>query len=482
MAIFSGSNFDDLLVGTDANDQLYGLGGNDLLDGGFGFDLIDGGDGNDTTTYAFYAGGINANLQTGVVSFPGNSTLTDTLISIENLIGSQGNDIITGNDGDNSLSGGAGDDVLDGGFGFDRLDGGAGIDTVTYDFYASGINADLQTGVVGFPGNSTLTDTLVDIENLIGSRGDDVISGNALNNVLSGNSGNDVLDGRGGTDRLLGGLGDDIYVISDTSDTIIEALNEGTDTVNSAIDYTLGDNLENLTLTGTAISGTGNALNNTLRGNASANLLNGKAGNDTLIGGLGNDIYTVSDAGDHVIENFNEGLDSVLSSVSYTLEANVENLILTGTAPINGAGNVLNNVLVGNSGVNTLDGAAGNDILIGAAGRDLLKGGLGADKFVFAASTDGPDRIVDFSKAEGDKLVLVTSGFAGLATGQLNASQFVVGNNAKDGNDRLIYNKAQGILFYDRDGKGGAAKVQLATFDNKPTLAATDFLIVASPF
>ncbi len=482
MAVFIGQNDDNLLVGTNGNDQIFGLGGNDFLDGGFGFDLIDGGEGSDTTTYAFFSRGINANLKTGIVSFPGNSTDVDTLISIENLIGSQGNDIITGDDGDNNLSGGAGDDILDGGFGFDQLDGGDGIDTVTYDFYSGGILADLQTGVVSFPGNSTRTETLISIENLIGSRGNDVISGNDSNNVLSGNSGDDTLDGRGGNDQLLGGLGNDTYIISDTNDTIVESLNEGIDTVDAAIDYTLGANLENLTLTGNAVNGTGNALNNVIRGNAGINVLNGKEGDDTLIGGLGNDIYIVNDAGDQVIEAVNEGVDTVFASVSYSLTANIENLVLTETSSLNGAGNELDNLIVGNGGVNTLDGAAGDDTLVGAAGRDLLKGGLGADKFVFAASTDGADQIADFSRAEGDKLVLVASGFNGLNLGQLNASQFVRGKQAKDGNDRLIYNKKQGKLFYDQDGRGSAAKIQLASFDNKPTLGAADFLIVAAPF
>lgn len=278
-------------------------------------------------------------------------------------------------------------------------------------------------------------------------------------------------------------MGDDTYIINDTSDTIVEAANGGIDTVNAGINYTLGDNLENLTLTGTSsINGTGNALNNVLRGNSGGNTLNGKEGNDILIGGLGNDIYIVNDPGDRIVENLNEGLDVVAASISYALEANLEHLGLTGTENINGTGNELDNVIVGNAGVNTLDGGAGNDSLIGGAGQDVLKGGAGADKFVFNSTNDRVDRIQDFSRQEGDKVILVANGFNSLSSGQIRGNQFVLGNKAKDNNDRLIYNKKNGALFYDADGNGSGAKARIATFETKPTLGASDFLVVASPF
>lgn len=113
MATFIGTNGNDTIVGSDDDDILLGLNGNDFLDGRFGFDIIDGGAGVDTTSYAFYAGPINANLLTGIVSFPGNSVLTDTLVSIEDLVGTAGNDTITGSNANNSLFGGNGNDILD---------------------------------------------------------------------------------------------------------------------------------------------------------------------------------------------------------------------------------------------------------------------------------------------------------------------------------------------------------------------------------
>ena len=130
--VLSGAAGNDSLFGLDGNDFLSGGDGDDYLDGGFGFDTINGGNGNDTTSYAFYGGPIVANLTTGVVSFPGNSTLTDTLISIENLIATNGNDSVTGNSSANVLSGAAGNDTIIGGLGSDTLVGGSGNDIFRY--------------------------------------------------------------------------------------------------------------------------------------------------------------------------------------------------------------------------------------------------------------------------------------------------------------------------------------------------------------
>src|SRR5205823_1429724 len=120
-----------------------------------------------------------------------------------------------------------------------------------------------------------------------------VLTGNSANNTLTGGAGNDTLNGAAGADTLRGGMGDDIYMVGNTSESVTDSANEGTDTVQSALTYTLGRNLENLTLTGTAvINGTGNTLANVLTGNSAANILTGNAGNDTLDGGAGNDTLT----------------------------------------------------------------------------------------------------------------------------------------------------------------------------------------------
>ena len=147
---------------------------------------------------------------------------------------------------------------------------------------------------------------------------------------------------------MTGGTGDDIYRVDSTSDKVTENANEGNDTIQSTVTYTLGANVENLTLTGTAaINGTGNALNNTIIGNGANNTLTGGAGNDRLNGGLGNDsmiggvgddAYVVTQVGDVVTESLNQGIDTVESAITYTLGSNVENLTLIGTSNLNGSG------------------------------------------------------------------------------------------------------------------------------------------------
>src|SRR5204862_488699 len=151
--------------------------------------------------------------------------------------------------------------------------------------------------------------------------------------------------------------GNDTYIVDNSGDFVIEQADQGIDTVLSSVSYTLSADVENLTLTGSnAINGTGNELNNTITGNSAANILTGGAGDDT---------YIVQNTDDVVVENTDEGVDTVVSSVSYALSDDVENLTLTGTANLNATGNALDNVITGNSGNNILDGGACADALIG---------------------------------------------------------------------------------------------------------------------
>jgi Ca2+-binding RTX toxin-like protein len=140
-------------------------------------------------------------------------------------------------------------------------------------------------------------------------------------------------------------------------------------------------------------------------GNVGNDTLAGGLGADTMAGGPGNDTYLVNNAGDKVTEAASSGTDTVLSSVSFTLGANAENLTLTGSAHINGTGNTLANLIVGNDGANILNGGSGNDTLVGGAGKDILAGGSGADHFDFKTLDGSADRITDFQKgATGDVL------------------------------------------------------------------------------
>ncbi|OYU72779.1 MAG: hypothetical protein CFE32_22770, partial [Alphaproteobacteria bacterium PA3] len=172
-------------------------------------------------------------------------------------------------------------------------------------------------------------------------------------------------------DTLVGGAGDDTYTIDESGDVVVENPGEGFDLVRSAITMTLGANLEALQLTGTAaIDATGNGLNNSLSGNSANNALDGGTGADAMAGGAGDDTYVVDDSLDTVVEAAGEGTDRVYASVNPTLSAKVEQLVLTGSADLNGGGNSLANRITGNGGNNTLDGGAAADTLIGGAGDD----------------------------------------------------------------------------------------------------------------
>lgn len=233
---------------------------------------------------------------------------------------------------------------------------------------------DLFTLSVTGPLPQTLVGTS-DNDVLAGGRGDDLLSGLAGNDRLTGGQGHDGLDGGIGADEMQGNLGNDTYVVDAVGDVVTERADEGIDTVQTSLPtYTLGANVENLTLTGTGPSmGVGNALGNQVTGNSGANLLDGKAGADLMSGGAGNDLYVVDQAGDVVTEAADEGIDAISSSVTYRLGANVEHLVLTGSAAINGTGNNLDNTLTGNSAANVLAGLAGHDTYVIGAGDAILE-------------------------------------------------------------------------------------------------------------
>ena len=188
------------------------------------------------------------------------------------------------------------------------------------------------------------------------------------NDTIRGNGGNDLLDGGGGIDTLYGGAGHDTYAVDNAADKTFELTGQGTDLINSSINWTLAANVEHLTLTGSAAKGTGNALANTLTGNAAANTLSGGSGADKMYGGAGNDTYVVDNAADLVSDP--SGIETVLSSVTRTLGTGFEKLTLTGTANISGTGNTLANTLTGNTGANILNGGTGADKMAGGAGND----------------------------------------------------------------------------------------------------------------
>ncbi|MBD2270171.1 M10 family metallopeptidase C-terminal domain-containing protein [Anabaena sp. FACHB-1391] len=339
------------------------------------------------------------------------------------------------------------------------------------------------TLINGTNSNNTLNGTngddtingLLGNDTLNGLLGNDSLNGGGGNDSLNGGAGSDTLDGGAGTDILVGGAGDDIYVVDSTTDTIRENPDEGIDTVRSGVTYTTPANVENLTLTGTtAISGTGNALDNFLTGNSANNTLNGGLGNDTLnggagrdtlVGGLGDDIYVVDSTTDTITELANGGIDTIESSATFTIAiaalAQIENLTLTGTAAANGTGNTRDNVITGNGANNTLNGGAGNDTLDGGLGNDTLNGGIGNDTYIFTIDDIGlgRDTITDGSGVDTISFAGTSANIRlnlGTSFGQTvdaNTNTKVVLNadtieNAigGDGNDRLIGNSLDNTL------------------------------------
>jgi len=330
-----------------------------------------------------------------------NSFVADIMAGDDNIVGTAASEVILGYAGNDTLDGGAGADTLAAGTGNDTyiVDNIGDIVTESSDEGTDLVKVKITTANGTFAlgdnvENATLINTVA--YNLTGNDENNILIGNAANNIIDAGLGNDRLDGGLGNDTLVGGAGDDLYFVNVATDTVSELGGEGTDTVKSAVTYSLidtdgagsnGGNVENLELTGaSAINATGNNLQNILTGNAAANILDGKAGADTMIGGKGADTYIVDDLGDTVTEDFTlallGGVDLVKSSVDFTLGDNVDNLTLgtvTSTEVIDGTGNDINNIIIGNAGNNTLTGNAGIDTLTGNDGNDTLDGGLGND-------------------------------------------------------------------------------------------------------
>jgi Ca2+-binding RTX toxin-like protein len=379
-----------------------------LIDGKAGADTMDGGDGDDTyivdnaDDIASEIGGGGTDLVKSTVSHTLDTGIDNlTLLTRANLQGT-GNDlsnVITGNAGANALDGMYGADTLVGGGGNDRLSsddgldlmkGGTGNDTYLVSTENDEIVENASEGVDAVIATVDRSYTLSDnVEKLtlVGMHIDG--HGNNLANTIIGTDGNNLLDGATGADTLRGMAGDDVYIVDNAGDVVVEAALDDRDEVFATVSYTLGANVEYLTLGGSAaIDGTGNTLDNRLIGNDAANTLNGGSGDDllmgyggadrlvggagadTLKGGTGNDIYEVDDVLDSIVETGTASaeIDLVRSSVSWTLGAGLENLTLSGSAAADGTGNLLRNTLTGNAAANILDGGAGSDTLTGGGG------------------------------------------------------------------------------------------------------------------
>ena len=534
--------WDSIKAGSIGNDFLYGTELGDLLDGAKGADQMFGYTGDDVyyidnvgdlaieesdegsdSVYSSVTYSLGDNLEN--LTLIGTGKINGTGNALDN--------VVTGNSGVNTLNGGAGADTLIGGAGNDIYIVDDSSDTVT-ESVGAGID-EVRSSVTFTLGDNFENLVLTGSSDLSGN-------GNSLANKITGNAGANTLDGGAGADTLIGGAGDDIYIVDNIGDKTTEVAAQGTDTIRSSITWTaLAANVENLTLTGTGtINGTGNTLNNIITGNSGNNILSGGAGNDTidggdgadtingdagndtlsanagggtinggvgndtlyggtgtdtldggagndvlynsgsgdtLIGGAGNDTYYI-DNGTTLRESANGGIDTIITSVSTDLTGltNHENLTLTGSSPLFGIGNTLANTIIGNDGDNTINGGLGND---------TLTGGLGNDIFIFNTApnrTSNVDRITDFSLTD-DTIQLENAVFTGLGsgTGTLDSSMFRSGagvTTAGDSSDRIIYNTTSGALFYDADGTGATAAVQIALIGNQANLTVNDLVII----
>ena len=509
---FWGRGGDDLLDGRGGNDKLYGEAGNDtliggagndLLDGGIGADILIGGDGVDLADYSASAAGVTVNLATGVGS--GGDAEGDKITGVENVSGSKFNDVLTGDAGANTLDGSLGNDILAGGAGADKLIGGDGVDTADYSASTAAVIVNLELGTG--KGGDAEGDTLSSIENLIGSKFDDVLVGNGSTNVIDGGDGNDTITGGSNDDNLFGGAGNDTFLVEwsyhgdhydggsgiDTFSADVPVLdgyaqeidlatgtNNWEDTFVNIENLIGGANNDKFWGTDGENSFWGRGGNDLLDGRGGNDKLYGEAGNDTLTGGTGDDLLDGGGNDDTLIGG--AGADTLVGGDGVDLAdysasaAGVTVNLGTGVGSggdaegdkilgvENVTGSKFNDVLTGDAGANKLLAGDGDDVLVGSGGGDLMDGGAGGDAADYSKSTAGV--IVNLATglgsggfAEGDKLVgienLVGSAFADTLTGDANANALQAGA----GNDVLIGSGGGDVM-------NGGADVDTADYSN----------------
>lgn len=370
------------LRGNALANSLAGGNGVDTLEGGAGADVLDGGGGFDVASYQHSSAGVTVNLTTGAAS--GGDAEGDTLTNIERLTGSAFNDVLTGDSLMNILDGGDGDDLLEGRASADTLIGGDGIDTVTYANSAFLVYVDLAAGTGG--ANDAHGDTLSGIENVIGSVGNDILTGNDDDNVLDGAAANDTLNGGLGDDTLIGGAGADVLNGGSGFDTADYTASAAGVTVNLGGVAGSGGDAQGDTFSAMEAV-IGSAFDDILTGTAAANTLTGGDGDDTLVGGSGGDTLDGGDGTDRV--SYAASASRVIVDLGAGTGSGGDAAGDVLTAIENVTGSAFNDILVGGAGDNVLDGGDGNDILVSGAGADTLEGGDGIDTVTYKDSAAG---------------------------------------------------------------------------------------------
>lgn len=539
------------------SDIAYGSSFAETFSAGAGSNVINGGGGYDTIDYSEVAAtdsngrGITVNLATSTSQWTNYSS--DTLLDIENVMGSAHHDSLTGSSDKNTLMGGAGDDTLDGGFNDDSLDGGTGNNTAKFSgSTVAKVNLTLTAAQATGYGNDTLTN----IQNLEGGSGADEFIGDGANNRLTGNGGNDTLVGAAGNDTLVGGSGADNLQGGGDADLL-----QG-ETGDDSLEGGAGDDtLEGGTGRNTAVF-SGNWSEYDIAANATGGFTVtdrlGRDGTDTLkdvrFAKFADQTIALTNGAPSNISpsisptNFSESkpvgsqVTTLFSSdpdgdtLTYSLVTNAgglfrldgSKLILAGTLDYETAtthtitvkvsdgfggeftkdltinvtndmnetkplvkrgtnaseqvvGEQGNDQLYGLSGNDQIFGQGGNDKLWGGKGKDTLIGGAGNDIFVFDVKPNvksNLDYVYDFS-VKDDTIHLSKKIFSKLAKkGTLSKGAFVTGDQFKDADDRILYHKKGGALFYDPDGTGDAKAIQFATIGKNLKITHKDFYVI----
>jgi Ca2+-binding RTX toxin-like protein len=444
----SGGTGNDKLYGQDGVDKLNGGDGDDLLVGGAGADELAGGAGNDTASYRASDDGVTVRLAFTNQGGSGGHAQGDDLYEIENLIGSKFNDTLVGNEQVNKLEGGDGDDVLEGRELGDTLDGGTGVNTASYASDASGalvvslLNPNLNT-------SDAAGDVYINIQNLIGSGGNDDLTGDAQVNRLQGGVGNDKLYGLGGDDTLVGGDGDDLLVGGLGKDTLDGGGESDTASYQNATAFVrayLVASTQEGNAAGEAEGDTfsqvenliGSAFDDTLGGDGAANILDGGAGDDILVGGGGGDGLLGGEGLDTAsYETSGTGLTvSLIRPGDNTGDAQNDSF----TSIENLTGSNFSDFLYGNAAANVINGGAGNDILFGMGGGDTFIGGENADTVSYASAASS----VTVYMAAGQQVLN-----AGAAVGDTYTG---VENITGSSQDDFITGDSQGNVLIGGDG------------------------------
>jgi YD repeat-containing protein len=415
---------DIALTGNDLMNVITANDGNDTLVAGAGRATLIGGSGNNTFV-------IN-NVNDVIIEAP-NAGIDTVMTSVSYVLPANvqnitaagtANVVLQGNDLGNVITANDGNDTLIAGSGPAILIGGAGNDTFVINNTADVVQA--KAGGINTIQTSVSFTASANVKNLTGTGNADlVLTGNDLANVITANSGNDTLIAGGGVATLIGGAGNNTFMINNINDIIVERPNNGIDTVVTSVSYVLPADVENITGAGKAdIALTGNSRNNVITANDGNDTLIAGTGVATLVGGAGNDTFVVNNIHDVIIEKPNGGTNTVKTSVSYTLSANLQNMSGAGTADLALAGNELANMITANGGNDTLTGGAGNDTLVGGTGNttyvynlgdglDTIVAGSGKNTLRFGKGLSLDNAVIRLTKADGTAFQLTEDGKSG---------------------------------------------------------------------